>query len=266
MPREGRKRAFLGYHMHRRGAGLGLAGAIAAALLAGWLSGCKAIYDPEDRALRKHYATNAYPVNTLPKLRTVGLVVLDASTGDVAPDMPALANALYTQLQSVEGLEVLPNSMTLSVAEEKKLVLPRDGLKLAEALNADGVFVGIVTEYQPYGEPVIGIGLALFSRAAAPGLSRDMDQVIQGGKPLAMPEMEARPVTAVYGVFDASQATTRKRIEYYAAGQTASQVGLGWERYYRVMPNFMRFVSYEMAWQIFDQLQVNRSVDMTERR
>ena len=35
----------------------------------------------------------------------------------------------------------------------------------------------------------------------------------------------------------------------------AADVGMSWERYLRTMPNYMKFVSYEVVWKLFTRLQ-----------
>jgi len=235
------------------------------------LCGCSIFTPARERELKRHYAANDYPRNPVPGLNKVGLVVLDASLA-YHPDLQELSTAFFVQLQSIEGLEVFPTAVTLAAMEELSLasaktnagfVLPRDGLMLADKLHADGVFVAVVTDYNPYGEPVIALGLMLFSRATSPlgALDRQqLDKIRQGGKPLDLPTSPATsPVTAVFAVYDVSQKTTRRTLELYALGQTAGDVGLGWERYYRSMPNYMRFAAYETVWKLFDQLQLAKA-------
>ena len=235
-------------------------------LLIASLAGCKSWGSSEDHALKKRYASNEYPLNPIPGLKKVGVCVLDA-TLKYHPDTDALSSALHSQLQAVEGLEVLPDVAVIAVVLRDALALPRDGLKLADSLHADGVFVAVVTDYDPYGEPVLSMALMLFSRATSPAAALDLDKLVQGGRPVDLPNTPAsRPVTAVFAVYDASQKTTRDRLQLYAGGQTAENVGLGWERYYRSMPNFMRFASYEIVWKLFDQLEVQKTIDEGQRK
>jgi len=230
------------------------------------LAGCAFWRSSEDRALRKHYTSNEYPLNPIPGLKKVGVCVIDA-TIKYHPDTDALTSALHSQLQSVEGLEVLPDIAVAAAVMREQIALPRDGLKLADALHADGVFVAVVTDYDPYDEPVLSMALMLFSRATSPAAALDLDKLVQGGRPVDLPDTPAsRPVTAVFAVYDASQKTTRDRLQLYAGGQTAENVGLGWERYYRSMPNFMRFASYEIVWKLFDQLEVQKATDAGRRK
>jgi hypothetical protein len=229
-----------------------------------FFAGCSFFTPAAERKERAHYAANEYPANGVPGLKTVGLVVLDASL-HYRPDLEELTTAFFVQLQSVEGLEVLPTSITLNALAEpddqgNPFVLPRDGLKFADHLHVDGLFVAVVTDYSPYGDPVLSLGLMLFSRKTAPlgaFTSAQLDRIRQGGRPIEMPRSGAdNPVTAVYAVYDASQKTTRRQVELYALGQNADDVG--WERYYKVMPNYMRFASYEIVWKLFNALEEHK--------
>lgn len=233
--------------------------------LAAAVAGCGIWQSAEERELRKRYTTNDYPSNPVEGMKTVGLCVIDASAG-YPVNLDELSSALHSQLQSVEGLEVLPDAAVAQAVLQNGFVLPRDGLKLADKLEADGIFVGAVTDYNPYGEPVVAMALILFSRKTVPASRLDLDKVIQGGKPLTLPDSPAtKPVTAVFAVYDAGQKTTRKRIETYAEGQAAADGGLGWERYYKSMPQFMRFASYEIVWKLFAQLEADKA-DMQAKR
>lgn len=234
-------------------------------LLLACLMGCSTealLLSSAERVVRNRYHNSEYPANYVPGLRRVGLIVLDASP-KYHPDLDVFSAALYGELQQVSGLEVVPNAMvlrTLAGLEPEGIELPRDGLKLADALSLDGLFVAIVTDYNPYGDPSVAVGLTLFSRAVPAIRPAQLDWVRQGGRPLAMPTTPGtKPVTAVFAVYDSSQKILRQRLRWYAEGRTASKEGLGWERYYRSMPMYMRFVSYEMVWELFEQILVDRS-------
>jgi hypothetical protein len=240
-----------------------------ACLLIAGLAGCQHIknlkYSPEERALIQRYKVSDYPPNPIRGLHKVGVVVLDASV-DNHPDVLEFTRILSSEIQQVQGMDVIPDRIVLAVMERDRIVLPRDGLRLADSLGADGVFVGIVTDYSPYGQPMIAMAVTLFSRVTAPIAPIDLDRVVQGGRPLTMPtDPSIGPVLAVTGVFDSQQQQIRNHLQWYAAGRTAEQVGYGWERYYRSMPNYERFVSYEMVWKIFDRLEVEQGLTRPAR-
>lgn len=224
------------------------------------LAGCGALQKMRHYQIRKRYTSNAFPANPIPGLKTVGVLVLDASY-NYKVDTLELLRALHAKLQEIDGLEVAPDASLLQAAQrltaklKDKFALPRDSMSLADELKIDGLFVAIVTEYDPYGEPLISMGLTLFSRAMTPLKPIDIDAVIQGGRPLPMPDTpSAKPVTAVFAVYDASQQKVRQRLRWFAEGHTAEDVGLAWERYYRTMPRYMSFVSYEIVWKLFERI------------
>jgi hypothetical protein len=218
-------------------------------------AGCTAWRDIRDREVRNRYRSNVYPANPVSGLKTVGIVVLDAS-GRYPADTAELTSALHSQIQQVQGLEVAPDVAVLNAIRSKGLVLPRDGLKAADDLSLDGLFVAIVTDYDPYDEPVISLGLTLFSKATASLAPIDLDRIIQGGKQVPMPDTpEASPVIAVFAVYDASQNNVRRRLKWFAEGRGVAEAGFNWEYYYRTMPNYIGFVSYEIVWELFQKLQ-----------
>lgn len=239
--------------MKRAFAGVLLSILIAAA------AGCTAWENFRNRDVRNRYTSNAYPDNPLPGLKTVGIVVIDASSRYQA-DTVEFTTALHSQLQQVAGLEVVPDAAVLQAVLQRQYMLPRDGLKVADDLSLDGLFVAIVTDYDPYGEPVVSVGLTLFSRATAQLRPIDLDRVIQGGKQIPMPDTPAAsPVLAAFTVYDASQKSVRQRVKWFAEGRSAGETGFNWEHYYRTMPNYIRFVSYEIVWELFRKLQLAAS-------
>ncbi len=225
------------------------------AVLLAAAAGCTTWRDFRDREVRNRYRSNVYPTNPVSGLKTVGIVVLDAS-GSYPADTAELTSALHAQIQQIQGLEVVPDVAVLNAIRSKGFVLPRDGMAAADDLSLDGLFVAIVTDYDPYDEPVISIGLTLFSKATTLLAPIDIDRVIQGGKPVPMPDRpEASPVIAVFTVYDASQNNVRRRLRWFAEGRGATEAGFHWEHYYRTMPNYIRFVSYEIVWELFQKLE-----------
>ena len=217
------------------------------------------------RKERKRYTRNLYPANHFEGLRTVGVVVVDASY-QYEIDTSAFTSALHTQLQGIEGIQVIPNVVVLAELERNEYALPADGLALNAALGLDGTFVALMTDYQPYGEPVIALSLTLFSSVVRTGAPFDLAKEVQAGmEPPKDGRMTAMPVAGVFAVYDASQQSTRRRIKWFAEGATAEEVGLSWERYYRVMPNYMRFVSYEIVWRLFEEFS-SEPIELDEGR
>lgn len=234
-------------------------------MLALVLCGCAQMENFRYRKERKRYARNLYPANHFQGLRTVGVVVVDASY-QYEIDTRAFSSALHTQLQSIEGLQVIPDVVVLAELERNVYALPADGLRLNAALGLDGTFVALMTDYQPYGEPVLALSLTLFSSAIRTDAPFDLAKEVQAGVEFPMPGSPSQmPVAGVFAVYDASRQDTRRRIKWFAEGATAREVGLSWERYYRSMPNYMRFVSYEIVWRLFEEYS-SVPIELNERR
>ena len=93
--------------------------------------------------------------NPYPQLSTIAIAPFINLSDEPTLDGRQLALAYYNELQLVPGFEVIPLSVVERAIREQdnKLNGPEDARRLAQALGADAVVIGAVTDYSPYYPP-----------------------------------------------------------------------------------------------------------------
>ncbi len=187
--------------------------------------------------------------------RTIAVAPFLNQSGSEFLDTIAVTDEFYTELQQVEGLHVVPVNQvlaTLGKLGKMQVTSPDEAVALLEALNADGVIVGAVTQYDPYFPPRVGMAVQMYYREA-PKTTELNNKFINPGelarhdKPFTdmVPGEPVRPRAAVVRIYDADQTEVVEKIKRYAKHRSGSERPAGW-RHYITTRNYLRFVSYEI--------------------
>jgi len=162
-------------------------------------------------------------------------------------DVVAATDEFYSELQAVEGLEVVPVNRVLATLADlgwDNVQKPEDVLVLADALAVEGVIVGSITRYDPYPPPQVGMVLQLYLRT-----QRDSDQAVTYVNPGESFELSRarmiQPAASVVRIFDAREEEVAKRGKQFAKHRGASDSPYSWKKY-TTQRNYLKFVSYEM--------------------
>lgn len=102
--------------------------------------------------------------NPVPGLETVAIVPFFNLSQDRSVDGREFALAYYSELQKVQGFEVLPVGVAERAIQQHGLTMsgPEDALKLAAILQVDAVVIGSITDHDPY-LPRVGLKVAWYS-------------------------------------------------------------------------------------------------------
>jgi TolB-like protein len=223
-------------------------------LLAGGvlLAGCHRNRQEDDRAgmLRSPYA----------EPRSLAVTVFLNQSGSDALDPIAVTDEFYTELQQVEGLQVIPVNRVLAALQELGLAnvrSPAEAVQLAEVLGVDGVIVGSITRYDPYPPPLVGMAIQLYARedrlGPPPALPAEAWELARLGKPFELAEAAPlRPRAMVVRIFDADQPAVQERLKQYARARGGDQGPYGWKRY-TTRQNYLGFVAQEMIGELLAQ-------------
>ena len=135
-----------------------------ALLLAGILPGCVVV--------------QTGVTNPVPGMTTVAIAPFANLSAERSVDGRRFALAYHAELQKIPGFQVIPVGVTERAMIDLGLDLdgPDDALKLAEALGADAVVIGAVTDYNPYYPPRIGLQVSWYApqpRCFVPGIPTD---------------------------------------------------------------------------------------------
>ena len=196
-------------------------------------------------------------------------------------DPLTVSDTLYTEMQQVQNLNVLPVNKTLIAMNRlnlQSIEKPADAQKLAEALGADALIVPAVTAYDPYDPPVVGMILQMYTPNYVNGpasqsrlrSNRDSDLhtvktnpdtpiIVADVSASASPAARAsQPVSQVSAVFNATNQTVLKELQVFAAGRTQYDTALSDHKFLLDSDAYMRFVAHAMIRRLMD---VERSRD-----
>lgn len=190
-----------------------------------------------------------------PYSRPMNLAVVPFRNLSGSPDMDVMAatDEFYSELQQVEGFDVMPVNRVISTLRElglDRVEEPDDVYLLAQALSVDGVIVGSITRYNPYPPPEAGMVIQMYLLEERPDAETitfvDPGELARSAKPFRLNEVKlARPSGMVVRIFDARQDDVKRRIRSYAASRGGPGTPYSWQRY-TTRRNYLRFVSYEM--------------------
>jgi len=201
------------------------------------------------------------------------VVPLRNESGTSLVDVGGMSDKLVAAVEQVEGVRCLPLNRTLqamTVLGYSSLRTPADARSLAQAMGVDGVLVGSITAYDPYG-PTLGLSLALYGR---PG------SMAQGRQPLdprtlatkatetapATWSREEGPVAVVSQHLDAKNHQVQMDARAYAEGRLKGPSALGWRRYLASMDLFSDFGAYRAVDELIKQEWVRLPGGVTGQR
>lgn len=133
--------------------------------------------------------------NPYPQLSKVAVAPFFNLSDEPTVDGREVAMAYYSELQSVQGYEVVPVGVVETAMRAQRLSLrgPDDARRLAQVLGVDAVVIGAVTDFTMYYPPRCGLQVEWY--AANPGFH----PIPAGyGLPWGQPEEEDIPSPLVY--------------------------------------------------------------------
>lgn len=182
-------------------------------------------------------------------------------SGTSVADPLAIGDAFVAQVTEVRGISALPLNATIRAMERLEMGAvrtPGDARLLASALNADGVIVGVITAYQPYDPPRLGLTVAVHLRddpgqlasagvfdPAGISMAPTDRNVLSRGWSVAEPSVIARH-------FDAAGHDVQMDVQRYATGRHDYDSALGWRRYMASMELFTRYAAHATVRELLD--------------
>jgi hypothetical protein len=179
---------------------------------------------------------------------TFAVVPAQDLSGTGTLDALALTDIFAGELAQVPQVSVVPVSQTVAVMIGqgwRAMSSPNQVQILARMLNADGVIVMAVTEYDPYEPPRIGLIAEVYLVAPRPAASLSGEDVNRAAAPPASQPAAALqgPDRQVQRVFDARQQAEQKAIRRFARRDTNGSHE--WQEYLRDQRQFLRYCSWE---------------------
>ena len=198
--------------------------------------------------------------NPYPQAQSLAVTVFRNESGSPDIDEMIVTDKFYTELQQIEGFEVIPVDRVINALNELGMAQVEnatDAMTLADHLSVDGVIVGAITQYDPYSPPLVGMAVQLYSRHREPVEAKaaavDAGDLARRGQPFAMEtQLPLRPSAGVVRIIDARQNATIRRIKKYARQSNAGATPYGWKKYTTRL-NYLRFVAHEIIGELLAQ-------------
>ncbi len=186
-------------------------------------------------------------------------------SGQPGVDALLQADILYQQLQTVDGLTVIPVDRVAQAYASlhiEQVQSPEQALAIADFLGCQGLIVATITQYDPYNPPKFGGSLQLFEREG--GVNRppppDPRDLMRQGAPTevaAMPQQQ-QDFLQVVGMFDASSGSVRDALFTYAEGRHEPAGPLGAKEYLLSMDRYSGFAYRSLLEQLLVQIKNSR--------
>lgn len=175
---------------------------------------------------------------------TFAVVPVRDLSGTGTLDALALTDIFAAELAQVPHVSVVPVSQTVAVMIGQGwpgLSSPSQAEALARMVNADGVIVMAVTEFDPYDPPRLGLIAEVYLAAPRPAASLPAEDVNRTATPLGppVPALQA-PDRQVQRIFDARQRAEQESIRQFAKRDSSHE----WQDYLRNQRQFLRYCSW----------------------
>ena len=221
-----------------RASWVGLA-AMTLAMLAGCQSPPKA--HPRELTLSSPY----------PDVRTFAVAPAQNLSGMPTVDVLRISDTVFSELQQVEGLEVLPVNKTLQVMQKlnlRRIDSVAAAQRVAGQLGVDALVVPVITEYDPYRPPVVGMVLQLYTPGVPEPAAGPTARDITGSElQPATQAYAAQPVSTVTAVFNASNQSVLRELHAFAEGRTDYGSALQEDQFLDDQDAYVRFVAHAMV-------------------
>jgi hypothetical protein len=151
------------------------------------------------------------------------------------------ADLLYTQLQMVKGMTVVPVDRVVQVfaaMEISQIQSPQQARAVCEALNVEGIIIPTITAYDSYMPPKMAASLALFTRGEGG----------QGGEATTQPSgtVAGPHLKQVVGIYDSENGTVREALLKFAAGRSDPNGPMSEREYFLSMDRYSGFVYHQL--------------------
>lgn len=194
-----------------------------------------------------------------PMTLAVAPVVEQGGIGDEVGEH--LVTELANELSYVKGIRVIPPARTLAVLHDhglSRVETAAQAMELLDVVGADAILLAVVTEFDPYDPPKLGLILELVG--SRPGeKQRWVDPVAlsrSGTEWTDVPEPEGRRVLAqVQRVIDASHEDVAEDIKRFAKTRNAEESPFGHRLYMVSQRKYLQYCSHAAIRMLLDEVK-----------
>lgn len=178
------------------------------------------------------------------------------ASGTSHADMQQVGDALVGAVAQTRGLRCLPLDRTLAAMRALKMQsvnTPTQARSLAKALGVDGLVIPMVTAWDPYDPPIVGLTVALHARTEAMREQQqrtklDPRKLTEASSDVGFVDttgFEDRPTAVASLHLDARSHATLAAVRAYAMGRHDQENAIGWRTYVIAMPQYVQFAAHE---------------------
>ncbi|MDQ7780040.1 MAG: hypothetical protein RDV41_10070, partial [Planctomycetota bacterium] len=188
------------------------------------------------------------PANPFPNVRTVAVAPFVNLSAEPSVDFIEVADIFAGELAQFPGFQVRRPAVLIADARQHGVPLPfpdvSAAVKLAQAVGADAIVIGAITEYDPYYPPRVSVALQLVHAGEKIDPVMDISPWVESGRPLAIQREDAPRLLAMFeDTFDSSKRFVRMEIQGYAKTHISDdRVFEEDETFLRIMNKYMQFV------------------------
>lgn len=182
-------------------------------------------------------------------------------SGTAELDTLKVTDILFSELQQVEGLAVVPvNRVLAQMAQDgtDSIQSPQQAVELAEKLGAQAIVVAAITEYSPYYPPVVGVALQLYGFGNEDVVHSAFDPVTMERLPSPMKvhldlAHKYWPKSQVLRIYNSRDRRTVDEVKQFAKERGTGTSPYEWELYLRTQTDYLRFVSHRAIRELLEQ-------------
>ena len=172
-------------------------------------------------------------------------------SGTSAADELAITDKLVQSIREVNGITSLSTNRVITGLDALGLDTvrtPGEALTLAELLGADAIVVPVLTSWDPYDPPRVGIDADVYARSGVMGVPDDPMTPFDLARAVNDRPGDswdpARPVAVVSLELDGSNGAVRSDVRAFAEGRADPQSATGWRGYIRSMQRFETYAAF----------------------
>lgn len=198
---------------------------------------------------------------------------LSNESGSQHADGLRLADQLASQLEQAANIDVLPVNRTIEAMHSlqiEQVTTPQEAAALRQVLGADALVVGVISAYDPYDPPKIGLAVELHldPRYLEDDVAFDVRRQSRSPQDeLTLPSGDSmrQPVSTVSAYLDSADPAVRKMLQRYANKRSGIDSDkFAWVRYRSSMDLYSEFASYVMSWRLL-QAETDRVMQLAQQ-
>jgi len=216
------------------------------------LAGCDALGLGHKKGPPPREFTLVSPYNTT---RTYAVAPFLNLSGSHDFDPLTMSDQLFSELQQIQNLNVLPVNKTLAAMAQlhlRTINSPQAAQKVADLIGADALLVPAITAFDPYNPPTVGMAFQLYTQDDLAGPPPAGTRQINGAM-LPDPNVHpSQPATEIAAIFNSTNQTVLMELHDFTKGRTDYQSALQEQRYLADIDSYARFVCHAMVRRLMD--------------